>query len=127
MVPCQRSGRCCQMLVSEGALDITDEDIQRWEVQGRDDILQWVSVMTAPNGEVVFADFPVHPDGKEVERCPFLAKEGTHFVCSIHETKPTVCAEFHCVTRKWPEGAAYQLALERKRSDGGVSKKTSGL
>ena len=112
LVACQRSGRCCTMLVSTASLDITDEDVARWEDQERDDILQWVSVIEVGD-QIVTADFPVDPDGDDVEQCPFLEMEGTHALCQIHDTKPTVCATFHCVTRRWPEGGAYQLAVQQ--------------
>jgi hypothetical protein len=40
MVPCQQCGCCCEMLVGEGALVASEEDLQRWEAQGRGRIFE---------------------------------------------------------------------------------------
>ena len=58
--------------------------MERWEREGRNDILEWVSVLRGPDGTIVVADFPVAPDGDEVEQCPFLAWENDLAVCEIH-------------------------------------------
>jgi len=119
MVECQRCGRCCRVLLETGSrsshwiFDITDEDRERWEREGRDDILEWVSVRTGPTGEGVMADFPVDPEGEKGCPCPFLQEQVTRSVCLIHDTQPTICAEFHCVKRRWPNGAAYQRAVKK--------------
>ena len=114
-IPCQRSGRCCQMMVTAGCLDVSDEDVARWEQEGRADILCWVSMMRTPSGEIAFADFPVPPDGDDdaIDRCPFLEWEDSNAVCTIHDTKPSICAVFHCVTQPFRQGRAYELAVER--------------
>jgi len=112
-VPCQRSGRCCQKLVSTAALNCSDEDVDRWEAEGREDILAFVSILRGPDGTIVMADFPVPPDGGHVNECPFLAWEEHRAVCGIHETKPTICAQFHCISDAFPEGGAYKLAVEQ--------------
>lgn len=110
LVPCQRSGKCCTHLVGEDGLVLTDEDIERWDREGRDDILAYVRSVQDPASTSAVTDFPVDPDGHDLNVCPFLDPDLT---CSIHETKPTVCVRFHCVLERWPEGGAYQVAVAR--------------
>lgn len=117
-VPCQRSGRCCSHhAIAAGALEASGGDVARWEKDSRDDILEWVAILRSEDGEIVSADFPVPPDGEEeLDECPFLEWDGPHSKCGIQDTKPDVCAEFHCVTRPFIEGRAHQLAVEALRA-----------
>ena len=109
-IPCQRSGLCCVHLVGTGSLDVSDEDVERWEREGRSDILEWVSILRGPDGTIVMADFPVAADGEGADQCPFLAWENDLAACEIHDTKPYICREFHCAARGFAEGGAYKLA-----------------
>ena len=116
-VPCQRSGQCCShQTISAGNLDASAGDIERWRAEGRDDILEWVVIHRRDDGGMASASFPVPPDrGEELDGCPFLEWDGPHSTCGIHDTKPYVCADFHCVTSPFVEGGAHQLAVEALR------------
>ena len=81
---CIRCGACCRSFIP-----VTRQDVMRWAVQGRDDILEHISTRE------MFVQ-PVSRD--EFARCPFL-REKLHldvytYTCSIHDTKPAACAEF---------------------------------
>ena len=90
---CQLCGKCC--LEYAYNLQVTEEDMCRWEEEGRRDILQWVSRIGV--GEYLALDFPIHPEtGDEVDRCPFLRKlpRKDVYICRIHDTKPDACRRF---------------------------------
>ena len=116
-VPCQRSGHCCSHhTISAGNLEPSAGDVERWEAEGRDDILEWVAIRRSEDGGMASANFPVPRDrAEELDGCPFLVWDGPHAKCGIHDTKPAVCADFHCVTSPCPEGGAHQLAAEAVR------------
>ena len=84
---CQQCGKCC--LEYAYNLQVTEEDVRRWEEEDRWDILQWVSRIGV--GECLALDFPIHPGtGDEVDRCLFLRKlpRKDAYICQIprHET-----------------------------------------
>jgi Fe-S-cluster containining protein len=81
---CLQCGTCCHSYIP-----VTRQDILRWAVQGRDDILEHVSTR----------ELFIHPLPRdELARCPFLQKLSQKdvcvYICSIHDTKPEVCAAF---------------------------------
>jgi Fe-S-cluster containining protein len=86
---------------------ITDEDIERWRVEKREDILAWIGSRKAgdgPDGGHTYIHiFPIHPlVPRLIEgRCPFLGKspQDDTYVCKIHDTKPLDCRVFPNV--KW--------------------------
>ena len=39
---CKKCGHCCLNLLDAFQTSATDQDIQMWESNGRDDILEWV-------------------------------------------------------------------------------------
>jgi Fe-S-cluster containining protein len=85
---CMRCGSCCW-----GPIPVTEEDLLRWAAQGRADILAQV----LPH-EMVIAPRARDP----AQRCPFLValpEYGIH-LCSIHSTKPAVCAAFPAVVEE---------------------------
>jgi Fe-S-cluster containining protein len=79
---CQRCGACCR-----GHVPVTEDDLLRWASQGRDDILWRVW----PE-EMIIGPLPLD----EAMTCPFLVFLPDHDIhlCSIHSTKPAVCAAF---------------------------------
>lgn len=92
---CKQCGRCCQVLGIEYDLYVGDEDVRRWEREGRDDILAWVAPTVYRDGEY---DFPVDAEtGDEVVGgCPFLKRDPNRGVtlCLIHDTRPKDCVAF---------------------------------
>ena len=81
---CVQCGSCCHSYIP-----VTQQDLLRWAVQGRDDILAHVSTR----------ELFIHPVPRdELARCPFLQElqqEDVYvYICAIHDTKPEVCAEF---------------------------------
>jgi len=43
MKPCNQCGKCCTNESFMGTLSATADDVKRWEDEGRNDILAWVS------------------------------------------------------------------------------------
>ncbi|MDY0039834.1 MAG: YkgJ family cysteine cluster protein [Desulforhabdus sp.] len=97
---CKQCGLCCKL---RGAYQnyATDEDFRRWELEGRTDILEFVTVNDL--------GFDMHGDPRRLynvwmkpgteeylDGCPFLKKipEQEKYICSIHDTKPWHCRSF---------------------------------
>ncbi len=75
---------------------VTLEDTERWEAEGRDDILKWFP-------KQMFGSDWEHPTtGAIYETCPFLhrKKNSDGMYCRIYETRPFVCRGFDCDTYK---------------------------
>jgi Fe-S-cluster containining protein len=81
---CIQCGACCRSFIP-----VTRQDVMRWVVEGRDDILEHISTRE------LFI-YPV--SGDELARCPFLKKQLQAdvyiYICSIHDTKPEACAGY---------------------------------
>lgn len=92
VLKCRRCGRCC--IESQGHLQATLEDLDRWKKEGRKDILQFAYVMLNS-----FADLWFDPTtGEELSDCPFLRKLGrAKYECTIHGTAPEQCADWWCI------------------------------
>lgn len=73
--------KCCTRF-----LWVSKDDVDRWEKEGRSDILEHIRQRVI-DGRTIYE---VRSPGKS---CVFL-KEGW---CSIHETKPIVCRNFLCL------------------------------
>lgn len=86
---CRRCGACCFV---HFAAYVTDEDIDRWRREGREDILDFLR-----KDELLWAgDRLVSSEsGTSLQRCPFLRIEGSRCSCAIYETRPRTCREFH--------------------------------
>jgi len=97
LLKCQQCGRCCKALNKVYHIYATDEDVERWEREERDDILRWVDSIEVAEGEYEH-DFAINPrTGEEVTgSCPFLGKvRGTNlYRCRIQSTKPAACQIF---------------------------------
>ena len=87
-VTCERCGKCC--LINVTAI-LTDDDVERWKWQGRDDIL-----LILEKSQAVWAgDHLVSADnGRYLSCCPFLEHTGNHYTCTIYETRPSICRTF---------------------------------
>ncbi len=93
---CTQCGNCCLNLNDAIAVCATEEDIQLWRVEGREDILAWVSFITAA-GQFIAADIWINPKtGEEAIRCPWLRKlpNTSKYNCRIHDFKPKHCREY---------------------------------
>jgi Fe-S-cluster containining protein len=66
------------------------EDIQRWEKEGRHDIIARLC-----DGEVVWAgDRIIAKNCPKVGVCHYLSWDGSAFFCQIYETRPAVCRNY---------------------------------
>ena len=97
---CRRCGNCCTLVPGAYGNSVETEDIQRWESQGREDILAWVLPWYAGSGTVLYELWVDPQTGEMADACPWLEEraDGTT-ICRIHDTKPR-----HC--RDWPPGRA---------------------
>ena len=92
---CKQCGQCCLNLLDAFTTCATDEDVEMWEQEGRDDILAWVD--TIQLGEHCVHDIWVssvtHDD---VKRCPWLRKlpNRDKYICRIHSVKPEHCRAY---------------------------------
>jgi Fe-S-cluster containining protein len=86
--PCQRCGTCCQVDFSAYA---TTEDIARWHLQSRADILHLLEEQRATwAGDRLVAV----GNGEFLAVCCFLRRDRGRFACAIYETRPKVCRQF---------------------------------
>ena len=84
---CIQCGHCCLYLSGAIHTCAEEEDVERWESEGRDDILSYIEV----------GDLWIDPEtGDDVLRCPWLIKRPNKnkYICRIHETKPKHCRDF---------------------------------
>jgi len=91
---CTQCGRCCRTLDYRDGCSVVD--YQRWQDDGRTDILDWVGTIRQ-NGQVVACCIWVTP-GTNVfaETCPWLTRspDQNRYVCAIHEVRPTICRQY---------------------------------
>jgi len=87
---CKQCGHCCMNLSDAYCNFLLDEDIIRWELEDRYDILQFV------NQRSFFNDIWINPEtGEELGRCPWLKNlPNKKYICRIHHTKPTHCRNY---------------------------------
>ena len=90
---CKQCGMCCK----GHTILLTEEDVYRWFVEEREDILEWVYPLEFRD-EIVGYDFPIDPvTGDDYEDgSPFLKElpDQNVYICEIHNTKPEICATF---------------------------------
>ena len=108
---CARCGVCCMTIASSAGA--RREDLLRWKLECRQDILRCASVYILcgdgvetrlvwgdewdGEGNALGADLWFHPDTREpVDECPFLAESDAQGVwtCGIEETKPQTCRDY---------------------------------
>lgn len=82
---CACCGRCCESF--GGHLHASDNDLKRWRLEGREDLLSRVNRL----GWIW-----VDPETKTLlERCPFIARiSEQQSICDIQETKPDICRAY---------------------------------
>jgi len=84
---CTQCGHCCLELNDAYGTTAREEDLERWEREDRQDILDYV----------VLGDLWVSPrTGEDVFRCPWLRKlpKKDKYICRIHDTKPKHCRDY---------------------------------
>ena len=93
---CKQCGNCCINLHDAYQHSVDQSDIDMWEDNFRDDILEWVHPIELGGGECIY-DIWVNPKtGDDVARCPWLRKlpGKEKYKCKIHDVKPRVCREY---------------------------------
>ncbi len=96
---CRQCGRCCRDL--DYHAEVTAEDVARWRIQDRTDILKWVGVTRHRDGRQTYRIWVAPGTNRFAEPCPFLSKVATRnaWECRIHEVKPLICRAYP-VSRK---------------------------
>ncbi len=87
-ITCKQCGTCCLAHISAYA---SGEDIERWNREGRDDILH---IIEHEHAMWVGDHLVSSLDGHYLHGCPFLTWEGAHYACSIYVTRPSVCRNY---------------------------------
>jgi len=87
---CKQCGHCCKDLSDAYCNSVLEEDVRRWELEGRDDILKFVDQGS------FFNDIWINQEtGEELDRCPWLKRlSNKKYICRIHHTKPTHCRNY---------------------------------
>ena len=84
---CQKCGECCRTF----PIDVTYNDIMRWEASDRKDILREVSFINN-YPEKGYGGFYIEKTLRNPKQsCPFLREDNT---CHIYGTHPLVCEDF---------------------------------
>ena len=86
---CLRCGKCCFVDLTAYA---EKEDFDRWRAENRHDILEMIE-----HRHLIWAgDRMISSETGDYPReCPFLYSSGDSWLCSIYETRPSVCREYH--------------------------------
>ena len=85
---CRHCGKCC---LADFVAYVRDEDILRWQREGRSDILSVIEKEHA----VWAGDHLISSDnGRYLRGCPFLMNKENQLLCFIYETRPAVCRNF---------------------------------
>lgn len=86
---CKQCGHCCLTLTDAICTSVYEEDVKRWNKEGRKDILAYVDFFV---GDIWIS--PVTHD--DVERCPWLRKipKMNKYKCLIQNTKPKHCRDY---------------------------------
>lgn len=89
---CRRCGNCCHLDV---AAYVTLEDIQRWEHEGRDDILAHVRDLGVKwSDKAVVNRFIGTKTATCRMSCVYLTWNGPTASCGIYETRTRVCRSY---------------------------------
>jgi Fe-S-cluster containining protein len=86
---CLRCGKCCFVDLTAYA---EKEDFDRWRAENRQDILDMIE-----RRHLIWAgDRMISSETGDYPReCPFLYNSEDSWLCSIYETRPLVCREYH--------------------------------
>ena len=87
---CKQCGHCCMNLSGAYYNFVLDEDVDRWELEGRHDILKFVDQSS------FFNDIWIDQETEEeLGRCPWLKQlPDKKYICRIHHTKPAHCRNY---------------------------------
>ena len=66
------------------------EDIERWEKEGRLDIINRIR----DSGIIWMGDRIIDKYGEKVNSCIYLNQDGALFSCEIYNTRPLVCRSY---------------------------------
>jgi Fe-S-cluster containining protein len=98
---CIQCGRCCFMYGC--MVPASNDDLARWEKEGRTDILNKAKVIIDPKtGRIIAAELWFDPHTrKEYIYCPWITSNGKEgkdkrVTCQIHSTKPQYCRDYIC-------------------------------
>jgi Fe-S-cluster containining protein len=93
---CHGCGHCCLMLIDAYNGCVSDDDLLRWKLQGRDDILAWVETLDLGPGNQLHTAWVNPETGEDVERCPWLLDmlNGKGYLCGIEPIKPDHCRAY---------------------------------
>ena len=85
---CRRCGKCC---LTDFIAYVTQEDIERWIRERREDVLDIIQREHAvwAGNHLVSSE-----NGHCLLGCPFLSWEGDLHTCSIYETRPLICKHY---------------------------------
>jgi Fe-S-cluster containining protein len=86
---CLQCGKCCFVDFTAYA---HKEDYDRWRAENRHDILEMIEHrhLVWAGDRMVSAETGDYP-----RECPFLYNSDNSWLCSIYETRPMVCREYH--------------------------------
>ena len=113
---CLRCGKCCFVDLTAYA---EKEDFDRWRAENRHDILDMIEhrhLMLAGD-RIVSSETGDYP-----RECPFLCSSGDSLLCSIYETRPSVCREYHpgsselCLQWKMKGKGGHIISKKSKKS-----------
>ncbi len=93
---CRRCGHCCLNLVDAYRGCVSDDDLERWRIAGRTDVLAWISTLDLGRGNLLHLAWIDPETGEEVDRCPWLLDAGTDggYGCGINDVKPQFCRDY---------------------------------
>ena len=85
---CLRCGKCCFVDLTAYA---EQEDFDRWRAENRQDILNIIKNqhLTWAGDKIISTE-----TGDNPWECHFLYNKGKEWLCSIYETRPSVCCEY---------------------------------
>lgn len=84
MFECKICGNCCRDVI----VIITYDDVKRWEIERRWDILSEVRLLIDPVQKI---ELPVFFKSARDHVCPFLSDANR---CNIYPTRPGICKDF---------------------------------
>mgnify|MGYP003633574301 FL=1 len=95
---CTGCGKCCTYGPYMKTMSADEEDLQRWEDEGRQDILDTADIFFWGGREDRTADLWMDPktgEERDSDICPWVKKVGKdNWHCTIHELRPNVCRSY---------------------------------
>ena len=105
LIPCRQCGSCCGPFF---ALYVEEQDEQRWQREGRTDLLDRLDRERERVRWDEAGPYDVET-GERLERCVFrITLPDGRILCGIHETKPRICLDY-------PPGSSDLCAIFRER------------